>query len=202
MSANQEKLFAGARLRRLRKELGQTQAQFAESLNVSPSYLNLLERNQRPVTARVLLSLAEAFDVDVRAFAAESDRQLLADLKEAAADPVLKSTDLDARDVQELADAHPRAAEALAKLHQAYRESNAAAADLALRATGEEGGAILSPLEEVRDALDAASNYFPSIEDACDRFRAGLEDHGDLGAALTARLKSSHGAAVRIYDDA
>ena len=113
MSANQEKLFAGARLRRLRKELGQTQAQFAESLNVSPSYLNLLERNQRPVTARVLLSLAEAFDVDVRAFAAESDRQLLADLKEAAADPVLKSTDLDARDVQELADAHPRAAEAL-----------------------------------------------------------------------------------------
>ena len=80
MSANQEKLFAGARLRRLRKELGQTQAQFAESLNVSPSYLNLLERNQRPVTARVLLSLAEAFDVDVRAFAAESDRQLLADL--------------------------------------------------------------------------------------------------------------------------
>ncbi|WP_440957412.1 short-chain fatty acyl-CoA regulator family protein [Oceanicaulis sp. LC35] len=202
MSASQEKLFAGARLRRLRKELGQTQAQFAESLNVSPSYLNLLERNQRPVTARVLLSLAEVFDVDVRAFAAESDRQLLADLKEAAADPVLKSADLDARDVQELADAHPRAAEALAKLHQAYRESNAAAADLALRATGEEGGAILSPLEEVRDALDAASNYFPSIEDACDRFRAGLDDPSDLGAALTARLKSSHGAAVRTYDDA
>ena len=202
MSASQEKLFAGARLRRLRKELGQTQAQFAESLNVSPSYLNLLERNQRPVTARVLLALAEAFDVDVRAFAAESDRQLLADLKEAAADPVLKSTDMDARDVQELADAHPRAAEALAKLHQAYRESNAAAADLALRATGEEGGAILSPLEEVRDALDAASNYFPAIEDACDRFRAGLDDNLDLGAALTARLKSSHGAAVRTYDDA
>ena len=108
MSANQEKLFAGARLRRLRKELGQTQAQFAESLNVSPSYLNLLERNQRPVTARVLLSLAEAFDVDVRAFAAESDRQLLADLKEAAADPVLKSTDLDARDVQEMGEHEAR----------------------------------------------------------------------------------------------
>jgi predicted transcriptional regulator len=104
--------------------------------------------------------------------------------------------------VQELADAHPRAAEALAKLHQAYRESNAAAADLALRATGEEGASILSPLEEVRDALDAASNYFPAIEDACDRFRASLDESSDLGAALTARLKSSHGAAVRLYDDA
>lgn len=202
MAASQEKLFAGARLRRLRKELAQTQAQFAESLGVSPSYLNLLERNQRPVTARVLLSLAEAFDVDVRAFAAESDRQLIADLKEAIADPVLKGADMDVRDVQELADAHPRAAEALARLHQAYRESNAAAADLALRATGEEGAAAgLSPLEEVRDALDSVQNYFPALEDAADRFRAGLDDPSDLGAALTARLKSSHGAAVRTYDD-
>jgi len=202
MSMVQEKLFAGARLRRLRKELGQTQAQFAESLGVSPSYLNLLERNQRPVTARVLLSLADTFDVDVRAFAAESDRQLIADLKEAAADPVLKGADLDGRDVQELADAHPRAAEALARLHQAYRESNAAAADLALRASGEGGAALLSPLEEVRDALDSVSNYFPAIEDAADRFRAGLNDPADLGAALAAHLKSAHGAAVRIYDDA
>lgn len=81
MSDNQafEKIFAGARLRRLRRERGMTQAEAAEALGLSASYLNLLERNQRPVTARVLLALAEAFDVDVRSFANESDRQLIAD---------------------------------------------------------------------------------------------------------------------------
>ncbi|MFW5661679.1 MAG: helix-turn-helix domain-containing protein, partial [Oceanicaulis sp.] len=142
--AEGQKLFAGARLRRLRRDLDQTQARFAESLGVSPSYLNLLERNQRPVTARVLLALAEAFDVDLRAFAADSDRQLLADLKEAASDPVLKAADLDARDLNELADAHPRAAEALARLYQAYRETSVANIDLAARAVegGAAGGAL------------------------------------------------------------
>ena len=38
----------------------------AEDLGVSASYLNLLERNQRPVTAQVLLRLAETYDLDLR----------------------------------------------------------------------------------------------------------------------------------------
>ena len=202
MTAGQEKLFAGARLRRLRKDLGQTQAQFADALSVSPSYLNLLERNQRPVTARVLLALAEAFDVDVRAFAAESDRQLVADLKAASGDPVLKGLDLDARDVQDLADAHPRAAEAFARLYQAYRDTSAAASDLALRAAeGGAGGAALSPLEEVRDALDGAQNYFPALEQAAEKIRQDLPEADALEASLTQHLKRNHGAAVRTYDD-
>ncbi|MCC5995386.1 MAG: DUF2083 domain-containing protein [Oceanicaulis sp.] len=201
MAESQEKLFAGARLRRLRRDMSQSQAQFAESLGVSASYLNLLERNQRPVTARVLLALAEAFDIDVRAFAAESDRQLLADLKEAAADPVLKGADLDQRDLSDLADAHPRAAEALARLYQAYRDTSAAAADLALRAEEGGAGAGLSPLEEVRNALDAAQNHFPALETGAEALRADLPEAVSLEASLAARLKAAHGAAVRVYDD-
>ena len=50
-----EKLFAGARLRRLRRERGLSQADAAQALGVSASYLNLLERNQRPVTALLAL---------------------------------------------------------------------------------------------------------------------------------------------------
>lgn len=201
MADGQEKLFAGARLRRMRRDLSQTQAQFAESLGVSPSYLNLLERNQRPVTARVLLALSQAFDIDVREFAAESDRQLIADLTAAAGDPILKGADLDRRDVSELADAHPRAAEALARLYQAYRDTSAAAADLAARAA--EGGvaAGLSPLEEVRDALDGRQNHFPALEAEAETLRGMLEDQPSLEAALAQHLKSVHGAAVRTYDD-
>jgi len=186
MAEAQEKLFAGARLRRMRRDLGQSQAQFADSLSVSASYLNLLERNQRPVTARVLLALAEVYDIDVRAFAADSDRQLLADLKEAAADPVLKGADLDQRDLSDLADAHPRAAEAMARLYQAYRDTSAAAADLALRA--EEGGAGSgrSALEEVRDALDGAQNHFPALEIAADALRAALPEAVGCVAGVSA----------------
>ena len=46
----EKKLMVGHKLRRLRKEHGLTQAQMAEEIGISTSYLNLIERNQRPVT--------------------------------------------------------------------------------------------------------------------------------------------------------
>jgi predicted transcriptional regulator/transcriptional regulator with XRE-family HTH domain len=197
-----EKIYAGPRLKRERKALGLTQAQLADALGLSPSYLNLMERNQRPITARVLLALATTFDMDVRSFGAEHDRQMLADLKEAIGDPALEGVELDMRDMQDLADVHPRGAEALARVFRAYKETQNAATDLAARAVeGVTPGAGLSPLEEVRDALDEASNHFPALEEAAERLRAGLPDAETFPAQLRAQLKANHGAVVRIYDD-
>lgn len=202
MTERQEKLFAGARLRRLRKDLGQTQAQFADALGVSASYLNLLERNQRPVTARVLLALADEFDIDVKSFAGEADQQVLADLDALARDSVLEGVDLDQRDLRDLVDANPRAADALSRLYQAWREANHTANDLAAQVAGGPGaGTIISPLEEVRDALDGRQNYFPDLETAAETLREGLEGDLPLELALTHRLQREHGAAVRTYDD-
>ena len=64
------KLFLGHRLRRLRRDHQLSQTDMAASLAISPSYLNHLERNQRPVTAALLLKLAEQYEIDVRGFAA------------------------------------------------------------------------------------------------------------------------------------
>src|SRR3546814_8396719 len=38
----------------------------AAALGISPSYLNLIERNQRPLSARVLVQVIERFDFDPR----------------------------------------------------------------------------------------------------------------------------------------
>ncbi len=70
-----KKLFVGPRFRRIRQQLGLSQTQIAEGLGISPSYINLIERNQRPVTAQILLRLAEAYDLDLRDLAtADEDR--------------------------------------------------------------------------------------------------------------------------------
>ena len=61
-----KKLFVGPRFRRIRQQLGLSQTQIAEGLGISPSYINLIERNQRPVTAQILLRLAETYDLDLR----------------------------------------------------------------------------------------------------------------------------------------
>ena len=58
------KTFAGARLRRLREDRGISQAELARQLGISPSYLNQIEHDSRPLTVPVLLRITEVFGVD------------------------------------------------------------------------------------------------------------------------------------------
>ena len=81
-----EKLFLGAKLRKLREARGWTLEACAERLGLSPSYLSQLETNQRPATARVLIALTRAFHVDASLFDLEGDARLIADLREATTD--------------------------------------------------------------------------------------------------------------------
>ena len=82
------KIMAGGRLRRLRQELGLSQTGMATELGISVSYLNLIERNQRPVTAQVLIRLAEVYDIDPREFAREEELRIVGELEEIFADPL------------------------------------------------------------------------------------------------------------------
>ena len=59
--AKERNAYMGPRLRRLRRDLGITQAVMAEELGISPSYVALIERNQRPMTADMLLRLAQTY---------------------------------------------------------------------------------------------------------------------------------------------
>src|SRR4051794_28475673 len=119
----QRKLFLGARLKRIRRERGLNQSQMADELGVSASYLNHLERNQRPVTAGILLRLAEVFDVDVKAFASESgDIAGATQLAEIFSDPMLADLGISRYELIELADNAPTVAEGIARLYTALRE--------------------------------------------------------------------------------
>ena len=113
----ERKLYLGGRLRRLRRELGLNQSAMAAEIGISPSYLNHMERNQRPVTAAVLLRLAEAYDVDLRAFAAEGGEDVgPAQLAEIFADPLFADLAVPRYELVEIADNAPAAAAGLARL--------------------------------------------------------------------------------------
>ncbi|RYY05932.1 MAG: XRE family transcriptional regulator, partial [Alphaproteobacteria bacterium] len=118
MDTVDRKLFLGGRLKRLRRDRGLTQTAMATGLGVSPSYLNHIERNQRPVTAQLLLRLTEAYDVDLRQFnqVGEANQSRLA---EAMADPVFAGATTPRHEfIQALEDA-PAFADAFLRLYQA-----------------------------------------------------------------------------------
>src|SRR4051812_28687602 len=116
----ERKLFLGARLKRLRRDLGLTQTRMAEDLGVSPSYLNLLERNQRPVTAQVLLRLAEAYDLDLKTLSADPESAGATGLAEVFTDHLFRDLGLARHEIAEVAESAPGVAEAVVRLYRAY----------------------------------------------------------------------------------
>jgi predicted transcriptional regulator/DNA-binding XRE family transcriptional regulator len=194
------KLYAGVKLREYRTRLGLTQADYAGKLGVSLSYLNQMENNHRPVAARVVLALASEFGVDVTELAAGTSERMVADMREALADPVFGSAP-PLGDIQLVASNAPNLARAFLTLHRAQRETQERLAQLN-EALGREDGALAPlPWEEVRDFFHYCDNYIDAIDSAAEHFAAQLGP-GDRGAALAGWLESRHGIALARAPDA
>jgi len=113
------KTYAGAKLREIRQRMGLTQTAFARSLGVSLSYLNQMERNHRPISRAAVLALAEQ-GVDIAPLDANETARLIADMREALADPVFDQTPALA-ELEVLAANAPKLAHAFLSLHRAHR---------------------------------------------------------------------------------
>src|SRR3954451_8103579 len=118
-----KKLFVGPRFRRIRQQLGLSQTQIAEGLGISPSYINLIERNQRPVTAQILLRLAETYDLELRDLATADEDRFFAKLNEIFSDPLLRQIDVSKQELRHLAELSLGAPPALHRLYAAYNEA-------------------------------------------------------------------------------
>lgn len=113
----------GARLRRLRKDRGLTQVKLAEFLGISPSYLNMIEHNDRPLTVSLLLKLSEVLGVDLRDFSAGDEMRVKRDLEEALADPLFGGLRPSALEMDEFVTSVPDMSRSFLKLYRAYRNS-------------------------------------------------------------------------------
>jgi predicted transcriptional regulator/transcriptional regulator with XRE-family HTH domain len=200
-SESGRKLFIGPRFRRLRQQLGLTQTEIASELGVSPSYVNLIERNQRPVTAQVLLRLAEAFELDLKDLASGNEEQAFAELNEVFSDPLFRGIDLPKQEVQDLTHSSPGITHALQRLYGAYVEARRGETLVASRIAEREGDGQYraSPIDRVREIIEANRNHFPDIETAAEAVRAELDEKGaGLLAALDARLRERHAIRLRV----
>ncbi len=182
------KLIAGPPIRRLRRRLGLSQAAMAEMLGISPSYLNLVERNNRPVSASLLVALAEQFDFDPRTLAAAEPGGGADAIRRRLADPLFADLEVDRAEVDEWLAAAPGGAEAFAR---AFDRGGAGG-----------GGASVAgpdPLSEVRREIERWRNHFGDL----DAMAEALADELRLAAAdpygaMVERLRVKHGLSIRI----
>ncbi|MGH2909618.1 MAG: short-chain fatty acyl-CoA regulator family protein [Solirubrobacteraceae bacterium] len=191
-------VLAGARLRHLREDRGLSQAELARQLELSPSYLNQLERDRRPLTVPVLLRLTEAFGVDAGFFSEQDSSRLIAELREALADEVV-AVRVSTSELAELATQQPSVARALIELRRRYRDTVAHSTAL-VGGRGwpaDEEALRTMPHEQVRDFFYDRQNYIDALDVAAESLAIELElAPGDVHGALTRRLADGHGVRV------
>ncbi|MBP1861919.1 helix-turn-helix domain-containing protein [Rhizobium herbae] len=196
----ENKIFAGARVRRIRNGLSLTQTAMAEALGISPSYLNLIERNQRPLTVQLLLKLASVYKVDLDELQGEASGSVT-QLREIFADPLLSGELPGDQELIEVAEAAPNAAMGILKLYRAYREQSSRLKDLSALLSDQGHMAALSdarlPMDEVRDIFENRPHYFARIDEAAEAFHTQLAPGDDLAGALKTWLRKEHGLTVR-----
>lgn len=175
MSQNRP-LYLGPRLRRLRRELGLTQHAMAADLGISPSYVALLERNQRPLTAELLLRLARTYKLDVGELAGEDSEDYARRLSEVMRDPLLSDLDLPALEISDLATSYPGIAEAILRLHGAYVREQHALADQRFASPAHE--ATPDPVTETQRFFAAARNHFPELDARAEALAAEISEAG------------------------
>lgn len=192
------KAFVGPRLRQLRRERNQTQAEMARQLGVSPAYVTLLETNQRSLSVRVLMALTEAYGVDWRDLLKDGSSTQLADLRNALQDPVFRGERPDLQEARAALDHAPRLVACFLDLQKRYR----GLVDSVTR-RGAQGlppdflGQSLESL--IHDFFRDHRNHFPTLERLAEGIRAAEPFHGDdTYAVLKDRLGSKHGISLRI----
>ena len=182
------KLIAGHAVRRVRRQNGLSQAAMAEMLDISPSYLNLIERNQRPVSAALLVRLVETFDFDPRALTTAAPGGGAAAMRRRLADPMFADLEIDRSELEEWLAAAPGGAEAFA------------------RAFDRLGGGVVEaatttpdPTVQVRREIERWRNHFPDLDAAAELLADELRlAAGDLYGALAERLRVRYALSIRV----
>ncbi|QTA35732.1 XRE family transcriptional regulator [Streptomyces sp. CA-256286] len=194
------KIYAHAKLRRLRRERGMNQVELARALGLSTSYLNQIEHSRRPLTAPVLLRIAEVFGVDPEFFSEADEERLATELRAALGDEACGAP-VPLEEAADVARDHPEVARALVALHHRYRD---AAERVVALAPAQDGESLLTaePHDEVRDFFYAHHNHFGALDEVAERTAAdlGTGSAGRTADALKEHLATRHRITVVTTD--
>lgn len=197
-----KKIYMGVRLRRLRAERGLSQVALAHTLGLSPSYLNQLEQNQRPLTVAVLLRINRALGVDIQQFSEDEEARLVAGLRDALADA---PESISLPELREVAAQMPALGRAILALHRRQLDSAAQLEAMALRLGDDRSDTPpvrATPFERVRDFFFSHQNHFDAIDRAAEQLALKAQSQGGrLTDWLAQRLGQQHGVRVLLTDD-
>jgi hypothetical protein len=193
-----KKTFIGPRLRQLRRQRKETQAEMAKTIGVSASYVNMLENNQRSLSVSVLMAIEQAYQVDWRGLVSDESATTLTELRTVFQDPVFSGATPDIQELRSVIDHAPTVVHNLLQIYRSHRMT----LDRLMRSqAGQRSEDLLasSPESIIHDFFRDHKNHFPELERAAERLRQEEPCGSDeILLVLKNRLTQKHGISVRI----
>ena len=160
-------LKIGPKIRLFRRQLGLQANKLAEKLDISASYLNLIESGKRNIDGDLLIKISKELRVQVSDLTSKAEINLENNISELLDDQLFEDLDILGPEVKDLVSTNPKIAKALIKLGDNYKQKDH---DLVNRVENISGKIIdkrkaAFPGEIVSDFLQEHKNYFPKLED-------------------------------------
>lgn len=197
MADELRKIFAGARIRHLRQSHKMTQAEFAEKLGISNSYLNQIENNNRSLSASVILALFSNFSFDLSELALDEAGKVTVDLREILNDPVFADAQILPQELKVAASNTPNMVKAFLNLYQVFQTTREQLGQVDSALSRSEDSLTPLPYEEVRDYFHYKDNYIDDIDRVAEGFAKKITCRDTpRSAALADYLNDAHGIRV------
>ena len=163
---SQSNLKIGPKIKAFRRQLGIQANKLAEQINISPSYLALIEGGKRKIDGDLLLKVCEELKIGLSDLTTKSDLNLANDISELLDDKLFENLDILGPEIKDLVNTNPKIARALIKLGDNYKQKDHELVNKVENLSGKmiDSRKASFPGEVVSDFLQENKNYFPKLE--------------------------------------
>ena len=164
-------LKLGPKIKAFRRQMGMQANKLAEQLNISPSYLTLIEGGKRKIDADLLLKICHELRIEISDLTKKSDLNLVNNISELLDDKLFEDLDILGPEVQDLVNTNPKIARALIKLGDNFKKKDHELVNKIEKLSGKivDNRKNSFPGEVISDFLQENKNYFPKLEEFADK---------------------------------
>ncbi len=190
----------GPKIKAFRRQLGMQANKLSEELNISPSYLNLIEKGERKIDGDLLLKVCEKLRIELSDLTSKTDLNLENNISELLADELFEDLDILGPEVKDLVNTNPKIAKALIKLGDNFKQKDHEIVNKLENISGKiiDSRKAAFPGEVISDFLQENKNFFPKLENFANTiFEKVKQNNRTRYIALCDFLKSEYGITVK-----
>ncbi len=173
----------GPKIKAFRRQIGLQANKLANQLNISPSYLALIEGGKRKIDGDLLIKICDELKINISDLTSKSDVNMINTISELLDDQLFEDLDILGPEVKDLASSNPKIGKALIRLGDILKKKD---------------HELVNKIEKISDFLQENKNYFSKLENfANEIFEKIKQNNRTRYIALCEFLKTEYGITVK-----